>query len=84
METNEIKKLLYKQKPIAKCIGSNKDTKKYETWISLNESNDMYLKFEVPYSDMGETKFSDEIQGQLLIRWLDVNPLVKTLRKKDE
>lgn len=67
MNTNEIKKLLYKQKPTATLI-----KKKGNVWIyaaALKEPR-MYIDFEVPESDMGDAKFENNMEAHLLIRWL--------------
>lgn len=67
MNTNEIKKLLYKQKPQAVLI-----KKKEGIWIysaALKEPR-IYVDFEVPESDMGDGKFEDKMESHLLIRWL--------------
>jgi len=68
MEKNEVKKALYKQKPIAKLIKMGK-VFYYETTIVL-EGKEELLKIEVPMSDMGDATFGEEIKGQLLIRWI--------------
>lgn len=68
MERNEVKKALYKQKPMAKLISMGK-VFKYDTKIELDGKKRL-IKFEVPMSDMGDATFGEEIQGQLLIRWI--------------
>lgn len=68
MEKNEIKKALYKEKPVAKRIlntGAEKDHYLYNTQIN---SEDVWFK--VPYGDMGATCFEEEMPAQLLIRWI--------------
>ena len=68
METNkknEVKKALYKQKPMAKLISMGK-VFKYDTKIDLDGDQKM-IKFEVPMSDMGDATFGEEIQGRNLI-----------------
>lgn len=73
MTTNEIKKALYKEKPLAwsnaeliKTATGERVSKAYKCTTSLG---DHY--FEVPFSEMGETTFEDEMPAQLLIRWLN-------------
>lgn len=67
MEKNEIKKALYKEKPVAKLIEFGKEN------VYIAElSNGMEIKFIVPVSDMGETLFGKTMEAQLLIRWLFV------------
>jgi hypothetical protein len=81
MEKNEIKKALYRQKPIAVKTGEKfgKEFGKvesflYETTIVNPSVTDdvptVKLKFEVPINDMGDATFKEEIKAQLLIRYL--------------
>jgi hypothetical protein len=65
MTKNEIKKLLYKQKPVAFLQYIRKGNACYESIIE-----DRIIWFEVPVSDMGDADFWPEMQGQLLIRWI--------------
>jgi hypothetical protein len=66
MELNEIKKALYKEKPIAKKIAHPKNKSfLYET--SVSGSN---IRFNVPICEMGEKHFDSEMPAQLLIRWI--------------
>lgn len=74
METNDIKKALYKEKPIAHQIHQNElymkvynmpETKAYSARTSLGVHF-----FDVPISEMGEVEFEKTIPAQLLIRWL--------------
>lgn len=67
MEKNEIKKLLYLNKPTAKLIY------KYETYYKYESSvNDIEILFHVPIADMGTNPgiFKDEMEAKLLIRWI--------------
>ncbi len=66
MEKNEIKKELYKQKPTAKferIIGG------VAYWTCDLEDKTL-IKFGVPFSDIQDTEFLNEIPAQLLIRWI--------------
>lgn len=74
MNLNEIKKALYKEKPIAKEIdngrsgirGSSAITmSRYRAKTSLGD-----IDFCVPHHEMGEKNFEKEIPAQLLIRWI--------------
>lgn len=71
---NEIKKALYKEKPIATTIGdgiiisSDSQITAREYTAKLEDGTD--LKFTVPYLDMGDVGFEKELPAQLLIRWL--------------
>lgn len=63
---NEIKKVLYKEKPIAvKYAQPQNKSFAYKTQTSLGE-----ILFDVPISDMGESLFDWEMPAQLLIRWM--------------
>ena len=74
MEINEIKKILYKEKPIAKATRSI-------AYTSLGEEGQEYLtdtslgkiRFVIPFSDKPLEGFKSEEQAQLLIRWLTIN-----------
>jgi hypothetical protein len=66
MEKNEIKKLLYKQDPIATRV--NYTETEYDYVAYVNE--DYLVKFKVPTSDMGDGKFTPEMQAKYLIRWI--------------
>lgn len=69
--TNEIKKALYKQKPLAHRIAIGSFRHEYECVVDLT-SRKFTCRFSVPISDMGETEFTDSIPAQLLIRYLDI------------
>lgn len=66
MELNEIKKALYKQKPIAEFDMIRKGVAYYDAFI-----DNLYpLRFEIPVSDMGDADLLPEMDAKLLIRWL--------------
>lgn len=65
MELTEIKKSLYKEKPIATRIFFN--TKRAIYACKLD--NGMQVNFKVPQSEMSEG-FSEKMEAQLLIRWI--------------
>lgn len=66
MTINEIKKELYKQKPIAVIDYERADFIYYSTLIIVDGMEEI-LEFKVPRSEKFEDK---EIPAQLLIRWL--------------
>lgn len=66
METNEIKKALYKQKPKAILIKVTKDVLNYVTTIN----DTIVIRFLVLISDIGDASFFPEMDAQLLIRYL--------------
>ena len=63
--SNEIKKALYKEKPTARLMAVDLDTKAatYETTCSHGE-----VVFEIPEDE--NENFPEEIPAQLLIRWI--------------
>lgn len=67
MDKNELKKILYLNKPIAKLESSNKELFTYKTSV-----NDIEILFNVPVSDMGTNPgiFKPEMEAKLLIRWI--------------
>lgn len=69
---NEIKKALYKKKPLAHRFFTGKFQHQYRCIITTNDDREFQVKFTVPVSDMGETEFTDSLPAQLLIRYLDI------------
>lgn len=72
MEQNEIKKVLYKERPVAKQVALYRDggSKDYEAETSIGT-----IEFHVPITDQRDDNgksvpFEKEMPGQLLIRWL--------------
>jgi len=74
MDVNQIKKVLYKEKPIAEAIRSvaytatGEQGQEYKADTSLGK-----VRFVVPFSDKPLNGFKSEEQAQLLIRWLENN-----------
>jgi hypothetical protein len=68
MKSNEIKKELYKQKPVAQLEFIRKGIAYYVAVL-----NNEYLRFEVPISDMGDADFTPHMEAKLLIRYLTIN-----------
>src|ERR1700759_3728895 len=69
MILNDIKKHLYKQNPTAKLSYIRKGQVYYIAYIREKEEND-HMKtviFEIPFQDMGEATFFDEMESKLLI-----------------
>lgn len=62
---NELKKALYREKPLAKLSNSNKELFTYIAETSIGN-----VTFKVPTNDMGETIFHPYMPAQLLIRWM--------------
>lgn len=62
----DIKKALYKEKPIANCFMFGEKNWLYDCMVKDN----VQVFFRVPKSEMGEKEFDPKIQAQLLIRWI--------------
>ena len=62
---NEIKKALYKEKPIAKRVFFPMQLKYYDAKTSIGE-----IRFIIPIEDFGTIEWLDEMPAQLLIRWI--------------
>ncbi len=73
MDKNEIKKLLYKQNPIATFNYIRKGTAYYETVVNAEFDISHKINFEVPVSDMGDADFKNEMESKLLNRWIVIN-----------
>lgn len=69
MNTTEIKKALYKQKPIAEYAYSKDRVWTYSTEVVIDNREEEVL-FQVPIEEMGEATFEKELPAQLLIRWM--------------
>lgn len=66
METNEIKKYLYKEKPTAHLMFIRKGSAYYET---LRPNVFLFI---VPVIDMGDADYMPEMAAQHLIRYLSI------------
>lgn len=62
---NEIKKELYRQKPVAYLVKIYQGVIYYTANIDSGPVN-----FEVPVSDLGDASFEAQMDAKLLIRWL--------------
>lgn len=81
MDINEIKKVLYKEKPTVYEIeqitgGGSEDTPEFANYVAKTSIGEIHFK--VPFKEMGEDcfgedRFDEEIPAQLLIRWLNVD-----------
>lgn len=65
MEKNEIKKILYREKPLATRTQVYDQVCFYEANTSLGK-----VEFEIPYREMGNKEFMFQEPAQHLIRWL--------------
>jgi len=73
MITNEIKKALYKQKPIAKLQFIRVGVAYYETTIVDVDGKDNTIQFQVPVVDMGDADYFVEMDAKLLNRYIDIS-----------
>ncbi len=65
MSTNNLKKQIYKENPIA-TLQRIKKGRAYYTAI-INSRN---LIFSIPIDDMGDAEFLNSMSSKLLIRWI--------------
>lgn len=64
-DKNEIKKALYKEKPIAHRIINNSDIATYMAAISTGT-----VHFKIPKSDAIGANLQEQMEAQFLIRWI--------------
>lgn len=69
MNSTEIRKELYKQKPLAKFVYVRNKIAVYASDITV-ENTDKTIVFEIPIDDMGDATFTDMMDAKLLSRWL--------------
>lgn len=67
MIKDEIKKDIYKEKPVAKLIDISKEGIYYRAHV-LSNAYDVYFK--VPLQDLGDAKWYSTMPSQLLLRYL--------------
>lgn len=73
MDIKNVKKALYKERPIAHFVCDSKELglqtenpiSSYVTQCSLGE-----VSFDIPQSDMGNSLFPKSVEAQLLNRWI--------------
>lgn len=65
METNEVKKYLYRVNPMAQFQKVHKGIIHYFVYEWPGG-----LRFEIPVSDIGDAPFEDQMESKYLIRWL--------------
>lgn len=69
--TNEVKKALYRQKPIATRVNVTNHIHQYQCDVEVN-GKIFTCNFSVPTADMGDAMFINGMHAQLLIRYLDI------------
>lgn len=69
MTNTEIKKALYKQKPIAEFEFIRVGVAYYSTTIN-NEGEDFKVSFQVPVNDMGDSDYLPQMDAKLLNRYI--------------
>lgn len=70
MDLNDVKKALYKQKPLAKLLYVRKGDVLYQCSLTNDEGELENIRFNVPVSDMGDSDFLPEMEAKLLARWI--------------
>ena len=65
MEKIEIKKLLYKENPVAKLLYIRNNHAYYKA-----VHNDIHIEFEIPIDDLKGGDFELEMESKFLNRWL--------------
>jgi predicted PolB exonuclease-like 3'-5' exonuclease len=66
MTTEEIKKALYKERPIANFLFIRKGIATYRTQLTSGQS----IHFDIPVFDMGDADFLPVMDAKLLNRWI--------------
>lgn len=66
MNMNDLKKMLYQQKPVAIFKGIKNGVARYETTLTDKK----VVAFTIPVNDMGDAEFTSEMDAKLLIRWI--------------
>jgi hypothetical protein len=69
METNDIKKALYKEKPIAYLSSISKTESLYYTHIGIFPEIKC-IWFLIPNDDLGDAVFLPEMEAKFMIRWI--------------
>jgi hypothetical protein len=69
MKKNNIKKELYKQKPTATFERIVGGIAYWNCEISI-EDKPLSVKFSVPFSEIQDSEFLNQMPAQLLIRWI--------------
>jgi len=70
MTNTEIKKALYKQKPIAEFEFIRVGVAYYGTIIKSEENEDVKISFQVPVNDMGDADYLPQMDAKLLNRYI--------------
>jgi hypothetical protein len=73
VELNDIKKLLYREKPKANLSYIRKGVAHYEAVVtgeSIGSARITTIRFEVKVDDMGDADFLPTMDAQLLVRYI--------------
>ncbi len=75
LSINDIKKILYKDNPVANLQYVRKGHVYYKALIRFTTGDSpikesKYINFDVPIVDMGDADFHAEMSGKHLIRWI--------------
>ena len=69
MNKNEVKKALYKQKPIAEFTCIVGTTLYYKTKVEIDDKT-ITVDFSIPVEEIGDAVFYKEMYGQFLNRYI--------------
>ena len=72
MNKNDIKKLVYKQKKSAVLSHIKNGIVHYLSTITLESRDEYPILFKIPVDDMGDATFTQIMEANLLLRWLEV------------
>lgn len=68
-QINEIKKILYREKPYAVFVKASQFRLIYRTTINVGGEDETFF-FHIPIDDIGDAFFEQFMPAQQLIRWL--------------
>ena len=71
MKLNDIKKILYKEKPLAKLIRTVSDKNGFFYYYKAKTSLGI-ISFKIPNKEVVKTLFDKQMPAQLLIRWINL------------
>lgn len=71
MKLEGVKKVLYRQKPIATFSKISHGILYYTCTIDEGEEEERDVNFEIPINEVGNSEFDCDMPAQLLIRWIN-------------
>jgi len=70
MKNVEVKKLVYKQKPLAHFSKIRMGIAYYRSFVIDENNKSVHIEFHIPVADMGDADFTKTMEAKLLVRWL--------------